>query len=88
MARGLNFWIKEVEVLYYLCGENIGADQLAAQLICTFVLFSHMQNSGFLMMRLRLSAHRFYNLIHFVWPEKAERAETNFVQMNKLWSSE
>ena len=28
MARGLKFWIKEVEVLYYPSSENKGADQL------------------------------------------------------------
>ena len=28
MARGLKFWILEVEGLYYLCSENKGADQL------------------------------------------------------------
>ena len=26
--RGLKFWIKKVEGLYYLCSENKGADQL------------------------------------------------------------
>ena len=49
MARGLKFWIKEVEELYYLCTENKGADQLRGhlQLICAFVFayaksrFSH-----------------------------------------------
>ena len=28
MARGLKFRIEKVEVLYYLCSENKGADQL------------------------------------------------------------
>ena len=28
MARSLKFWVTEVEGLYYLCGENKGADQL------------------------------------------------------------
>ena len=28
MARGLKFWMWEVEGLYYLCSENKGADQL------------------------------------------------------------
>ena len=28
MARGLKFWFKEVEGLYYPCSENKGADQL------------------------------------------------------------
>ena len=29
MAIGLKFWILEVEELYYLCSENIGADRLS-----------------------------------------------------------
>ena len=28
MARGLKFWIEEVERLYYSCSEHKGADQL------------------------------------------------------------
>ena len=28
VARGLKFWFKEVEGLFYLCSENKGADQL------------------------------------------------------------
>ena len=28
IGRGLKFWILEEEGLYYLCGENKGADQL------------------------------------------------------------
>ena len=28
MARGLKFWIRKVEGLYYPCSENKGADQL------------------------------------------------------------
>ena len=28
MARGLKFWVYEVEGLYYKCSENKGADQL------------------------------------------------------------
>ena len=28
MARGLKFWIKIVEGLFYLCSENKGTDQL------------------------------------------------------------
>ena len=28
MARGLKFWIQEIEGLYYPCSENKGADQL------------------------------------------------------------
>ena len=27
MARGLKFWIQEVEGLYYLCSENKGIDE-------------------------------------------------------------
>ena len=52
MARGLKFWIKEVEGLHYLCSENKGADQLCgyrkADQICVFVFayaksrFSHI----------------------------------------------
>ena len=30
MARGLKFWIYEVEGLYYLCSENKGTDQLCS----------------------------------------------------------
>ena len=49
MARGLIFWIKEVEGLYYPSSENKGADQLCGypKLICVFVFayakcwFSH-----------------------------------------------
>ena len=51
MARGLKFWIQEVEGLYYLCSENKGIDEkktlmktkalvsraVIAQLICVFV---------------------------------------------------
>ena len=32
MARGLQFWIKKVEGLYYLSSENKGADQLRGYL--------------------------------------------------------
>ena len=28
MDRGLKFWIKEVEELHYICGENKCADEL------------------------------------------------------------
>ena len=47
MARGLKFWIKKEEGLYYPCSENKGADQLRG-LICDFVFayakhwFSHI----------------------------------------------
>ena len=54
MARGLKFLIKKVHVegLYYLSGENKGADQLRGNLSAS--LFSHMQNVGFLMTQLIL----------------------------------
>ena len=48
MVRGLKFRIWKVEGLFYLCSENKGADQLRGSAL----LFSHMQNVGFLMMRL------------------------------------
>ena len=48
MARGLKFWIKKVERLFYLCSENKSADQLRG----SASLFSHMQNVGFLITRL------------------------------------
>ena len=38
MARGLKFWISEVEGLYYSCSKNKGAVQLTAHLNCAFVL--------------------------------------------------
>ena len=49
MTRGLKFWIKKVEGLYYPCSEKKGADQLCGywKLICVFVFayaksrFSH-----------------------------------------------
>ena len=49
MARGLKFWVKKVEGLYYLCSENKGADQLRGHLeadlrlcfrICNMFVFS------------------------------------------------
>ena len=49
MDRGLKFWIKKVEELYYLCNENKGADQLHGYreadlrlcfLICKMLVFS------------------------------------------------
>ena len=30
MARDCTYWIKEEEELYYICSENIGADQLCS----------------------------------------------------------
>ena len=47
-ARSLKFWIKELEALLYLCGENKGADQLycTADLWAVFAFvkncFSHV----------------------------------------------
>ena len=43
MARGLKFWIYELEGLYYLCSENKGADQTDLRLcfrICKNPVFS------------------------------------------------
>ena len=39
MARGLKFWVKKVEGLYYLCSENKALISFAvtAKLICVFV---------------------------------------------------
>ena len=39
LVRGLKSWTLGIEVLYYLCSENKGADQLrvTAKLICVFV---------------------------------------------------
>ena len=56
MARGLKFWIKEVEVLNYPSSENKGADQLRGYHEADLSLFSHMQNIGFFMKRLLLWA--------------------------------
>ena len=54
MARGLKFQIEKVEGLYYVCSENKGADQLRGFREADLCLsFSHMQNVGFLMMRLK-----------------------------------
>ena len=51
MARGLKFWIKEVEGLYYLYSINKDADQLhgyhATDLYSLLVL--HMKKAGFFM---------------------------------------
>ena len=46
MARVCTYWIKEEEELYYICSENIGADQLCS---LSASLVSHMQKAGFLM---------------------------------------
>ena len=55
MARGLKFRIYSVEGSYYLCNENKGADQLRGYREDESAsLFSHMQNVGFLMTRLKL----------------------------------
>ena len=54
MARGLKFRIQKVEGMYYLCSENKGADQLRGHREADLCLwFSHMQNVGFLMTRLK-----------------------------------
>ena len=54
--RGLKFWIKEEDGLYYLCSENKVADQLRRTLLLlrssSVPLFSHMQNADFLITRL------------------------------------
>ena len=42
MARGLKFWFKVGEELFYLCNKNKGADQLLS-------LCFYMQKSGFVM---------------------------------------
>ena len=53
MARGLKFRISKVNGLYYLCSENKDADQLRGYREADLRLcFSHMQNVGFLIMRL------------------------------------
>ena len=58
-TRGLKFWLKEEEGVYYLCSKHKGADQPAdtVQLIFAFVL--HMQKSSFLMTQLKLSREGF-----------------------------
>ena len=54
MARGLKFGIKEVDRLYYLCGENKEADQLCSYHAADLHLcFAHMQNTGFPMTWLK-----------------------------------
>ena len=54
MVSGLNFWIKKVEGLYYLCSENKGTDQVhdyrAADLRPCFCIC--IKPTGFLMARL------------------------------------
>ena len=40
--------------MYYLCGENKGADQLCGTHSRSAPLFLHIQKSGFLMMQLKL----------------------------------
>ena len=53
MARILKFRIRKVNGLYYLCSENKDADQLRGYRKADLPLgFSHMQNVGFLIMRL------------------------------------
>ena len=48
MARGLKFWIKKVEELYYLSSENKGAGQLRSN-SSSAPSFSPMQIVGFIM---------------------------------------
>ena len=61
MARGLKFRIKNVEESFYLCSENKGADQLRGYREADLrLLFSHMQNVGFLMTRLISSRQQKY----------------------------
>ena len=48
LARGLKFWIKKVEELYYPCSENKGANQLHCDLCLCFHIIT--QKAGFLMM--------------------------------------
>ena len=56
MARGLKFRIHEVGVLYYLCSENKGADQLRGHREADLRLcFRIMPNVGFLLTRLKSS---------------------------------
>ena len=48
MARGLKFWIREVEVLYYPSSENKGADQLFGYREADLPLCFHIcKNVGF-----------------------------------------
>ena len=54
MARGLKFRIQKINGLNYLCSENKDADQLRGYREADLRLcFSHMQNVGFLIMRIR-----------------------------------
>ena len=57
MARSFKFRIKIEEGLYYLYSKNKGADLLRG----SASLFSHMQNVGFLMMRLICSMSQYEN---------------------------
>ena len=48
LARGLKFWFKKVEGLYYLCSENKGAGQIHGYSEADLRLcFSHMKNVVF-----------------------------------------
>ena len=48
MARGWTFWFEKVEILFYPCSENKGADQLRGYREADLRLcFSHMQIVGF-----------------------------------------
>ena len=50
MVKGLTFWIKEIEGLYYLCSENKDADQLhgysAADLHLFFFVYAKVRFSN------------------------------------------
>ena len=46
MARGLKFWIYEVEGLYYLCSENKGADLHLCFYICKKQVFSYRRSNS------------------------------------------
>ena len=58
MARGLKliFWKKRDGAIYVAKTKALIRCAVAAQLICAFV-FTHMQNSGFLMTRLVSLSH-------------------------------
>ena len=40
MARGMKFWIKEVEAFYHLCSESKGTDQLCGYYAAAWLLRS------------------------------------------------
>ena len=63
MARGLKFWIKEVEGLYNLRSENKGADQLC----CNHAAGFRICNAGFLMAWLIFYTFNARHLIGFIY---------------------